>query len=108
MNKTKLVKIVKDFITDDEVEILNQWTLNHYKNSYFMNPKMNRDDKQTRYTTRHAHLRCEEYRDYKVEYPKEVYDIQKRLIEYLKVKDIVNRWNYNHHCISTRKLLQTH
>ena len=88
MNKRKLVKIVKDFITDDEVKILNQWTLDHYKNPYFMDPKMNSDKKQTRFTTRHAWSRSEEeYKDYKVEYPKEVYDIKKRLIEYLNVNE---------------------
>tara|TARA_A100001201_G_scaffold116762_1_gene100370 strand:- start:874 stop:1482 length:609 start_codon:yes stop_codon:yes gene_type:complete len=83
----KLVKIVKNFITDEEVKVLNQWTLDHYKNPYFMDPKMNKDDKQTRFTTRHAYGRCKEYQDYKVEYPKEVYDIQKRLFDYLKVKE---------------------
>jgi len=87
MNTKKLVKIVKNFITDKEVKVLNRWTLEHYKNPYFMDPRMNKDDKQTRFTTRHAYGRCEEYQDYKVEYPKEVYDIQKRLIDYLKVKE---------------------
>jgi len=87
MDTKKIVKIVKDFITDEEVKVLNQWTLGHYKNLYFMDPRMNKDDKQTRFTTRHAYSRCEEYQGYKVEYPKEVYDIQKRLIDYLKVKE---------------------
>ena len=86
MNTKKLVKLVKNFVTDEEIKVLNQWTSNHYENSYFMNPRMNNDDKQTRFTTRHAHGRCKEYRDYIVEYPKEVYDIQKRLIDYLKIK----------------------
>lgn len=95
MDTKKLVKIVKNFITDDEVKVLNQWTLNHYKKPYFMDPKMNHDDEQTRFTTRHAYGRIEEYQDYKVEYPKEVYDIQKRLISYLKVKkNIITPWPF--------------
>lgn len=79
MNNKKLVKIVKNFITYEEIEVLNQWTLDNYHQPYFMDPKMNKDTKQTRFTTRHAYGRIEKYRDYKVEYPKEVYDIQKRM-----------------------------
>lgn len=86
MNTKKLVKIVENFITDSEVKLLNEWTLNNYKKPYFVDPRMNSDDKQTRFTTRHAYSRCEKYRDYKVQYPKEVYDIQKRLIDYLKIR----------------------
>jgi hypothetical protein len=48
---------------------------------------MNNDESQTRFTTRHSYGRCKEYQDYKVQYPKEVYDIQKRLLEYLKIKE---------------------
>ena len=31
---------------------LNQWTLSHYNEPYFMNPGMNNDESQTRFTTR--------------------------------------------------------
>ena len=77
MNKKKLVKVVKNFITDNEIGELNQWTLSNYKQPYFMNPRMNNDESQTRFTTRHSYGRSKEYQDYKVQYPKEVYDIQK-------------------------------
>ena len=87
MNKKKLVKVVKNFITDNEIDELNQWTLSHYNEPYFINPKMNKDKFQTRFTTRHSNLRCKEYQDYNVQYPKESYNIQKRLLDYLKIKD---------------------
>lgn len=87
MNTKKLVKIVKNFISDNEVKVLNQWTFDNYHKPYFVDPKMNRDSVQTRFTTRHAYDRCEEYQDYKVQYPKEVYDIQKRLLTYLKLNN---------------------
>jgi hypothetical protein len=86
MDKKKLIKIVKNFISDSEIYKLNQWTFNNYRKPYFMNPRMNNDSIQTRFTTRHSYGRCEEYSEYKVQYPKEVYDIQKRLIKYLKIK----------------------
>ena len=46
---------------------------------------MNSDDHQTRFTTRHAHYRSKDYWDYKIKYPKKVYDIQKRLIKFLEI-----------------------
>lgn len=93
MNTKKLIKIVKNFITENEINVLNQWTLNHYNKPYFMNPKMNFDNEQTRFTTRHAYDRCKEYQNYKVKYPKEVYNIQNRLIDYLKVRqDSIAPW----------------
>lgn len=82
----KKPKIIKNFLKENELKSLNSWTLNNYKNPYFVDPKMNNDAVQTRYTTRHAHLRSCEYKDYMVEYPKEVYEIQKRLVEVLKLK----------------------
>ena len=69
----KPVIIYKNFITEDEVKILNKWTLDHYKEPFFMKPTMNFGDHQTRFTTRHAPLRSnEDYWDYKIKYPKEV------------------------------------
>lgn len=85
INKQKLVKVVKNFISNEEAKILSEWTLNHYKESYFMNPKMNNDNIQTRFTTRHAYGRIEEYKNFKVDYPKEVFNIQNRLFEYLNL-----------------------
>jgi hypothetical protein len=77
----KYTKIIKNFITDDEVKLLNKWTLDHYKEPYFSDPKMNNDDHQTRFTTRHA-IKL----NYKVKYPKVVYNIQKRLIKHFRIK----------------------
>lgn len=87
MENKKLIKIVKDFITNDEIKILNQWTLSNYTQPYFIDPRMNEDTFQTRFTTRHSYNRSKEYKNYKVQYPEEVYNIQKRLIDYLKIKN---------------------
>ena len=45
---------------------------------------MNFDDHQTRFTTR-LHISTEDYWDYKIKYPKKVYNIQKRLIKFLEI-----------------------
>lgn len=85
INKQKLIKVVKNFINDEEVKILSDWTLSHYKKPYFVDPRMNNDEVQTRFTTRHAYGRNKEYQNFKVDYPKEVFDIQNRLLEYLNL-----------------------
>ena len=100
----KPVIIYKNFITEDEVKILNKWTLDHYKEPFFMKPTMNFGDHQTRFTTRHAPLRSnEDYWDYKIKYPKEVYDIQKKLFEFLKIdkEQIVPFPSFNDGIITT-------
>jgi len=79
------IKIVKNFITEKEKDILNSWSLENYKELYFSDPKMNRDENQTRFTTRHSYGRIDRYKNYKVKYPDEVYDIQERLFSYLNV-----------------------
>jgi hypothetical protein len=85
MKTQNLVKIVKNFITDDEILKLNNWTLSNYDKPYFVDPRMNQDLVQTRFTTRHSYFRTKEYQNYKIEYPKDVYEIQKRLLKYLKL-----------------------
>ena len=62
------IKIVKNFITDDEVKILNKWTSDHYKEPYFSDPVMNSDDHQTRFTTRHTYNRSKDYQNYIIKY----------------------------------------
>jgi hypothetical protein len=85
MKNTKLVKIEPNFISEEESKVLSNWTSSNYDQPYFMNPKMNNDKVQTRFTTRHAHHRISEYQDFKVKYPKEVYNIQKRIFKYLNL-----------------------
>lgn len=82
-----MIKIVKNFLSNNEIKIMSDWTLHHYKEPYFMDPKMNDDKIQTRFTTRHAHCRSKEYKNYKINYPDEVYKVQNRLIEYLKIDE---------------------
>jgi hypothetical protein len=51
----ELVKAFKDFITEEERDILNEWTLSNYKNDYFIDPKMDsRGLEKTKLTTRFA------------------------------------------------------
>lgn len=82
-----MIKLVKNFITDEEIDKLNEWTLDNYTQPYFINPQMNEDKFQTRFTTRHSYCRSKEYQNYKVKYPKESYNIQKRIFNHLKLEE---------------------
>lgn len=77
----KLIKIFHDFISEEESRVLSKWTLDNYQESFFIDPKMNNDSRQTRFSTRHAYLRDNQYKNHKVKYPKESFDIQKRIFE---------------------------
>lgn len=82
----KLIKIVKNFISEKEAKILSNWTTNNYKKPYFIDPKMNNDVNQTRFTTRHANVREGlNHSNYKVKYPDQCYDIQNRIFTYLNL-----------------------
>lgn len=93
----QLVKAYKDFITEEERDILNNWTLSNYKNNYFIDPKMDSKNlERTKLTTRFAnplvnygnpllstssydHINLIVSSNLNFTYPKVAYDIQKRI-----------------------------
>lgn len=83
--KDDLIKVEKNFISKNEIKSLSEWTMNNYKTPYFIDPKMNNDKTQTRYTTRHSFNRKQEYKNLKVDYPQEVYNLQDRILKYLNL-----------------------
>lgn len=90
----KLVKAFKDFITEDEKNLLNNWTLLNYKKDYFIDPKMDsRGLEKTKLTTRFANpiitygnpflndnINLVVSSNPNFTYPNIAYDIQKRII----------------------------
>lgn len=93
----QLVKAYKDFITQEEKNVLNQWTLSNFKHNYFIDPKMDSNHlEKTKLTTRfanplvnygnpplnsssHDHINFIVYSNPNFTYPKVAYDIQKRI-----------------------------
>jgi len=71
------VKIIKDFIKKSDLKILNDWTLNNYKKSFFNDANMG--DLNTRLTTRYY-----DGKNY-FEYPKLAYKIKNKIIEELDI-----------------------
>ena len=100
-----LVKAYKDFITEDQKNILNQWTLDNYKTDYFMDPRMDSNGlRNTKLTTRfanplinynnplidpdkHNHINFIASSNPNFNYPDLVYDIQKSIVLTFGLKD---------------------
>lgn len=92
-----LVKAYKNFISEEEKNILNTWTLSNYKKNYFIDPKMDsRKLQNTKLTTRfanplvnygnplldsssHDHINFVVSSNPNFVYPQVAYDIQKRI-----------------------------
>jgi hypothetical protein len=79
--------IIKKFCSEKEREILNKWTLSNYKEPYFQDANMDLYNTGTRLTTRFASQ--DEFDQYAhlIDYPQEVYDIRKRIIDYFHLED---------------------
>jgi hypothetical protein len=76
-----MVKILKNFISPEEVESLNSWCLKNYTKSFFRDPNMDRYHQRSRLTTRGCGLD-----NITINYPKESYNIQNKLIKELNIK----------------------
>lgn len=101
----KLVKAFKDFISPEERDILNNWTLNNYHNDYFIDPKMDsRHLERTKLTTRfanplvnygnplldsssHDHINFVISSNPNFVYPEIVYKIQNRIVLSFEFED---------------------
>jgi len=101
----KVVKAFKDFLTEQEKNILTQWTLENYNEDYFIDPKMDsRRLERTKLTTRFAnplvnygnplldsssfdHINLIVSSNPKFNYPDIVYEIQNRIVQTFEFKD---------------------
>ena len=77
-----MIKILKNFISIDEANILNSWCLKNYTKEFFKDPCMDPFYPRTRLTTRGSGGK-----NYNINYPKESYIIQNRLIKTLNIKE---------------------
>lgn len=83
MNLLKDIQIIKNFITNDEKEILNQWSLNNFNNKRNNYSDANMGKKHTRFTTRY-NKNCDD-----IEFPNLIFEIQNKIITHLKIKNFL-------------------
>jgi len=94
-----MIKIIKNFLEENEIKVLNDWSLNNYHKSFFTDPGMDINYPRTRLTTRiHGNLvyKGPENDKEKVEYPQEAFNIQKRIIETLRLKNALFPNQFRH------------
>jgi hypothetical protein len=88
----EVVKAFKDFLTEQEKNLLTQWTLENYNEDYFIDPKMDsRKLEKTKLTTRFATPLVNQslfvLSNPNFVYPKLVYEIQNRIIQTFQFKN---------------------
>jgi hypothetical protein len=76
-----MIKIFQNFLSEDEIKSLNSWCMNNYTKNFFQDPRMDPNHQRTRLTTRGSGER-----NAKIDYPKEAYNIKRRLIDRLNLK----------------------
>lgn len=88
----KRVRIVKNFASKEEIDVLNKWSLKNLKENphQYMSANMDYDDPGSRVTTRLENEIDHIDEEVFIEYPKVAYNIQDR------IRAKFNLWNQDH------------
>lgn len=81
------VKVVKNFLFEHELEILNSWTLENWKNYYFSDANMDPYHSETRFTTRMGNESIAKDSGVVINYPEVCYNIQDRMVNFFRLHD---------------------
>lgn len=81
-----LTKVIKDFLSYDEVSKLNEWALSNYRGPFFVPPK-DMDSGYAKYRPTRLTTRGFGLTNAPLEYPKVSYQVQKRIKELFKIED---------------------
>lgn len=82
--------LLRNFLFENDVQVLNQWTLDNCHREFFQDANMDPDNSETRFTTR-----CPNYSIAPViDYPKNAHDIRKRIIEYFHLKNYKSPYSF--------------
>lgn len=80
------VKIIKDFLSEEEINDLNVWALNNYRGPFFV-PPTDMDSGYAKYRPTRLTTRGFGLTNAPLEYPNTAYKIQKRIKKLLKIED---------------------
>jgi len=83
-----MIRVIKQFLSQKEVKILNEWTLKHYEEPFFEDPRMDLYCEKTRLTTRIVTDNPPSFH-HNITYPKEAFNIQKRIQTKFKITNPV-------------------
>lgn len=80
------VKIIKDFLSEEEVNDLNVWALNNYRGPFFV-PPTDMDSGYAKYRPTRLTTRGFGLTNAPLEYPEVAYQIQKRIKNLFEIED---------------------
>lgn len=78
-------KVVKNFLFSNEIEVLNKWSLSHWKEDYFKDACMDPFNDETRFTTRMGNDTIAKESGFLINYPEECYNIQERIKKFFRL-----------------------
>lgn len=78
-------KVVSNFLFNEEILILNNWTLSNWNNQYFKDANMDPFNTGTRFTTRMHNSAVANESGVLIEYPEECYNIQNRIKDFFRL-----------------------
>lgn len=83
------VKVIKNFVSGQELNDLNSWTLENFKTNpqWYHDACMDDFREETRFTTRLYNDIDHKEQNIFIDYPKQVYDIKKRIINFFRLED---------------------
>ena len=83
------VKIVKNFVSKEELNVLNSWTLKNFKcnSHWYKDAGMDEFKEQTRFTTRLGNEVDHKREKITINYPQEAYNIQKRIKKFFRLEN---------------------
>ena len=87
-NQCKLyAQVVKNFLFEEEIPVLNKWTIDNWRNEYFKDAGMDEDNPGTRFTTRMENFQIAKESGFIIDYPKVCYNIQDRIKNFFDLHD---------------------
>lgn len=88
VNVPKLyAQVVKNFLFEEEIPVLNEWTINNWKNPYFKDAGMDENNPFSRFTTRMETFEIAKESGFIIDYPKVCYNIQDRIKNFFGLHD---------------------
>jgi hypothetical protein len=84
------VKVVKNFINQDEIDVLNDWSIMNFENNrhQYNDPHMDNYHDETRFTTRLGNTEDYLKKEYNINYPSLALDIKDRIIDLFRMDGV--------------------
>lgn len=83
-------QVIKNFLFEEEIPVLNQWTIDNWRNPYFKDAGMDGNNPRSRFTTRMENFQVANESGFSINYPKVCYNVQDRIKNFFNLHDCQN------------------